>query len=316
VTAVHFPHDTNAIAGGAVGVLWLLGLWIAAPAFRPVKAPPTRLATALALGCFIPLGLGLLNFLYWWSLWGVLCLLLATRFVRRPKQLTAGSQAVRPWDIVIGLTVLLALAWPIAVRPTIDGDTLIYHLPNAAGWVSQHGIWTTGTRYWWYPPASELFASGLLAIGGIGVVGWAGLLPGVLLLLTVRAVAQRSGVPAIVGTLAACALLATPVLAVQLVSLQNDLWLAALFLCALVEYVPGNFATLALTKPYGLLFSLTASAAWAADRKRLATALGCAIGAMALWVARDLILLPHAIVPIGTTMIAGAARSMGLEVRD
>lgn len=308
---MHFPHDTNAIASGALGVLWLFGLWTAAPVLGSENAAPAqRLAGTLALGCVIPLGLGLLNLLYWWSLWTVLLIVLAARLVRRGRTpFSLSPHDARPWDLLLGFAVLLALAWPIAVRPAIDGDTLIYHLPNAASWVVQHGVWTTGTRYWWYPPASELFAGGLLAVGGIGVVGWAGLLPGALLLLTARTVAQRSGAPALAGTLAACALLATPVAAVQLVSLQNDLWLAALFSCALSEYVPAAFAMLALTKPYGLLFALLAIPAWASNRKRLSMTLALSIGAVVLWAARDAVLLPHAIVPIGTTMIAGAMRT-------
>ena len=49
---------------------------------------------------------------------------------------------------------------------TLEGDTLAYHLPNAAAWVRAGSIWTTTTRYWWYPGGSELFAAGLLAVAG------------------------------------------------------------------------------------------------------------------------------------------------------
>ena len=52
------------------------------------------------------------------------------------------------------------------MRPLLDGDSLSYHLPNAASWVQAHSLWTTATRYWWYPPASELFAAGLDTVGG------------------------------------------------------------------------------------------------------------------------------------------------------
>jgi len=281
----------------------MLGLWSAAPVLGRVRTLPGRTAMTLALGCLIPLVLAFANLLYWWSLWCVLGALLVVQYMRnRPERAARDPLEERPWDLVIGFAVLLALAWPIAVRPTMDGDTFIYHLPNAASWVTQHGIWTTGTRYWWYPPTSELFASGLLAIGGVGVVGFAGLLPAVLLLLTIRDAARRNGMPAITGTLAACALLATPVAVVQLVSLQNDLWQSALFVYALTEFTPAAFGALALTKPNGLLYALAAAVAWASGRKEFLKALAFSIGLVALWAARDLILWPHAIVPPGTTV--------------
>ncbi|HEY1656357.1 MAG TPA: hypothetical protein VGF86_14735 [Candidatus Tumulicola sp.] len=306
---MHLPHGREAIASGALGVVWLLGLWAAAPIFRPLKSLAQRLAATMALGCCIPLGLGLLDLLYWWSSWAVLCALLVTRVVRDANRASRNPEKGRPWDLLIGFAVLLALAWPIAVRPAMDGDTLIYHLPNAASWVVHHGLWTTGTRYWWYPPTSELFAAGLLATGGVGVVGWAGMLPAALLLLVVREGARRSGVPPLVGTLAACALLATPVVAVQLVSLQNDVWLTALFLFALTDYALENFAILALTKPYGIVFSLIASSTWGPARTRLVKAFLWASGALALWAVRDLILTPSAIVPIETTFVGNVART-------
>ena len=300
---MHLPLSPDAIAFGALGVLWLLGLWLAAPVLGSARNATQQLALAIALGCLIPLCLGLLNLLYWWSLWVALLALLAVRLSRRTRRVDRDEDQTWPWDAVIGFAALLALAWPTAVRPVMDGDTLIYHLPNAASWVAQHGVWATGTRYWWYPPASELFASGLFATGGIGVVGWAGLMPPVLLLLIARRVARRAGVAPFAGTLLACALLATPVAAVQIVSLQNDVWLTALFLFALTEYLPPIFGVLALTKPYGWLLSATASSVWASDRKQLIKALAFSGGALALWIVRDLILMPHAAVPIATTRI-------------
>ncbi len=299
---MHLPYDARAICSGALGAVWLLGLWFGAPPLAQSRTLAGRAAATLALGCAIPLALAFAGLLYWWSLWAALVALLAIRLVqRREVRVPPDPPEAMPWDLVIGFAALLALAWPVAVRPTMDGDTFIYHLPNAASWVAHHGIWTTGTRYWWYPPASEIFASGVLATGGIGVVGFAGLLPAALLLLTIRGAAQRNGMPPIAGTLAACALLATPVAAVQLVSLQNDLWLAALFAYALTEVTPPVFGVLALTKPTGPLYALVASATWAADRGTFLRAAAFSLGAIALWAIRDLILRPHAIVPMATS---------------
>ena len=298
---MHVPHDYRAVVSGLCGATWLLGLWYAAPLIQPLRTRPQRAAATMALGCMLPLVLGFVHLLYGWSLWIVLGLIVAARAaLTRRGRIEAVTPEGRLWDLLVGFGVLVALAWPVAVRPTLDGDTLIYHLPNAASWVAQHGIWTTGTRYWWYPPASELFGAGLLAAGGINVIGWAGLLPGALLLLTVREAGRRLGAPPLAGTLMACALLATPVAAVQLVSLQNDLWLASLFLFTLTEYALPAFGTLALTKPYGILYALVASLT-CRERWRVISALAVSIGAIGVWVLRDVVLLPHAIVPLGTS---------------
>jgi hypothetical protein len=298
---MHLPHDFRAVVSGLLGAIWLLGLWYAAPLVQPVRTHARQAAATMALGCFIPLALGAFGLLYEWSLWvGLGAVVAARAILSRRGRIQPRPTESASWDLLVGFGVLLALAWPIAVRPTIDGDTLIYHLPNAASWVAHHSIWTTGTRYWWYPPASEIFAAGLLATGGVDVVGWAGMLPGVLLLLTVRAVARRQGMPAIAGTLLACALLATPVAAVQLVSLQNDLWLTALFLFALSEYAAPAIGMLALTKPYGFHYAIVAGLT-CRERRPVTSILTVALVPAGVWVLRDLILLPHAIVPVGTS---------------
>ena len=296
---MHLPHDPSALFSGGLGALWIVGLWLAAPALANVRTPASRVAMTIALGCAIPLLLATAGVLYWWSLWAALVAILIVRFAQRHARTENDSAEAPAWDLAVGFVAILALAWPVAVRPVIDGDTLIYHLPNAASWVAQHGLWTTGTHYWWYSPTSEIFASGLLATGGIGVVGLAGLLPAVLLVLTVRSVAVRSGMPPIAGTLAACALLATPVAAVQLVSLQNDVWQAALFAYVLTEFALPAFGALALTKPSGVLYALLASGAWTSGRKPFLQAAAVSLGVVLLWTLHNLILLPHAVVPIG-----------------
>ncbi|HTA37449.1 MAG TPA: hypothetical protein VK760_00150 [Candidatus Acidoferrales bacterium] len=313
---MHLPHDLASIGSGCLGAMWLIGLWYAAPLLPASRTPAARLAATIALGCGIPLALGFANLLYAWSLWTVLLVLLALRLSRGfGMQRDRDPARPVPWDLLAGFATLLCLAWPLAVRPAIDGDTLIYHLPNAAAWVAHHGLWVTGTRYWWYPPASEIFASGLLATGGLGVVGWAGLLPAALLILTVRTVAERNGLAPIVGTLAGSALTATPVVAAQLVSLQNDVWQAALFAFALTEFSPVAVGVLALTKPNGFVYAMLSNAPWLGDRRRILTASAVAIGIALLWFVRDLVLAPRAIVPIWTsTAGAGLATTIAAHL--
>jgi hypothetical protein len=166
-----------------------------------------------------------------------------------------------------------------------------------------HGIWTTDTRYWWYPPASELFASALLAIGGAGAAGWGALLPAALIVALAREAAVRGGSPAFVGTLGACALLATPVAATQLISLRNDLWLAAVFAATLTWLWPPAMGVLALLKPYGFIFALASSAAWTRDRGRTLLGIAVAVASIGLWSLRDLALARNAVVPIASTRI-------------
>ena len=88
------------------------------------------------------------------------------------------------------IAALVVVAWPQLVRPLLDGDSLSYHLPNAASWVQAHSLWTTATRYWWYPPASELFASGLYAVASPFALPWCGF--GALALLGFRFVRGRA----------------------------------------------------------------------------------------------------------------------------
>ncbi len=304
---MHVPHDVQSIASGALGALWLIGLWLGAPLLlRPARTATLRVAAALALGCAVPLVLGLCDLLYGWSLWMALAAIVASRYVRDARTPSDSAQPpAKPWDLVAAFAVLLALAWPVAVRPVLDGDTLIYHLPNAASWAVHHGVWTTGTRYWWYPPASELFASALFLIGGAGVVGLSGLFPAVLRLLVFRSAAVRHGAHPLVGTSVACALLATPVASVQIVSLQNDLWLTALFLCGITEFYLPAAGTLALTKPNGIVFAIVVALTWLKDRAQTIEALCVALPAVGVWAIRDFVLLRGAIVPPASTWMPG-----------
>lgn len=194
------------------------------------------------------------------------------------------------------------------MRPLLDGDSLSYHLPNAASWAQSHGIWTTATRYWWYPPASELFAGGLYATGGPFALGWAGF--GALALVGFRIVrwarAEFAAPPWLADALAAATVTAMP-LALQGGSLQNDVWLAAFWLETLwllrqnAEGAWASIAVCALVKPDGWIFAAVAAVAMRA--RPMAWIAG--IAAIGVWSIRDAILWQHAIVPPSSTSFSG-----------
>ena len=214
--------------------LWLLGLYFGSPAIARSgdDAFVDRLRNALTLGVAIPLLLGCHQSA------------LSRRRVgwrwRRASRSHIGGIAMRRRSCggpvpYVTIAALALVAWPQLMRPLLDGDSVSYHLPNAASWVQSHGIWTTVTRYWWYPPASELFASGLYATGGPFALGWAGF--GALALVGFRvaawARAEFGASPLLADALAAAIVTAMP-LALQGGSLQNDVWLAAFWLETLV----------------------------------------------------------------------------------
>ncbi|HEY1681822.1 MAG TPA: hypothetical protein VGF98_09320 [Candidatus Tumulicola sp.] len=301
---MHYPFELGSVVLGLLAVAWYTGLWIAAPVRAGNASAALRILSMMVLGTLLPLVLATCDVLYWWTLWLALAVAIVARIRSSGSDRFADAGAMLgSWDVALAFTVLVALAWPVAVRPVMDGDSLHYHLPNAASWIVHHGLWTTDTRYWWYPPASELFASALLAIGGAGAAGWGALLPAALIVAVAREAAVRAGSPAFVGTLGACALLATPVAASQLISLRNDLWLAALFAGTLTWLWPPAMGVLALIKPYGFIFALASGAAWTRDRTRTLLGIAVAVASIGLWSLRDLALSRNAVVPIASTRI-------------
>jgi hypothetical protein len=301
---MHYPFEFGSVVLGLLAVAWYAGLWVAAPVPAGNTSAVFRILSMMMLGTLLPLVLATFDVLYWWTLWLALAIAIVARIRSSGSDRFAGVRGMLgSWDVALAFTVLVALAWPVAVRPVMDGDSLQYHLPNAASWIVHHGMWTTETRYWWYPPASELFASALLAIGGVGAAGWGALLPAALLIAVAREAAVRAGSPAFVGTLGACALLATPVAATQLITLRNDLWLAALLAGTLTWLWPPAMGVLALIKPYGFVFALASGAAWTRDRTRALLGIAAAVASIGLWSLRDLVLSPNAVVPIASTKI-------------
>ncbi|MBV8372980.1 MAG: hypothetical protein JOY69_06940 [Candidatus Eremiobacteraeota bacterium] len=278
--------------------LWLLGLLAAAPMLR-TETPygfTDRLRDAIILGVAIPFALAFVHALYPLTCWLALaaCVAVASRRPQ-PHVILSADRRTPPYLLVAALALV---AWPQLMRPLLDGDSLSYHLPNAAAWVHAHSLWTTDPRYWWYPPGSELFASGLFAVSGPFSLGWSGF--GALALLGFRLVDwardEFAAPPWLADALAAATVTVAP-LALQGGTLQNDVWLAAFFLEALwtLRRAPAaNARTLAVTvllKPYGWLFATIAALASKAPR----SAWLAAAGIFALWVVHDVVLWHAAI---------------------
>jgi hypothetical protein len=312
------------------GALWLLGLFAAAPAVRagPNYSFSDRLRDALILGVAIPFVLGFVHALYWGACWGalLLCLAIAAWRSLNERNSTAENTA-RPTPYLL-IAALLLVAWPQLTRPLLDGDSLSYHLPNAAAWVHAHSLWIATTRYWWYPPASELFASALYAVGSPFALPWCGF--GALALLGFRIAAwSREALgtsPLLADALAAATVSAFP-LAIQGGTLQNDVWLAAFWLEMLwslrtmpaSRFAPGAAVT-ALIKPQGWLL---AAIALLASRARPIQWLGT-FSALGLWAIRDAALWKSAVAPpvpsmagvgfFGTTILAHGVGAFALLV--
>jgi hypothetical protein len=277
-----------------LSALWLLGLYAAAPALRARDAYSAvdRLRDALILGVTIPLVLGIVHLLYPIACWTVLAICIAVACVRGAQSRAAAGtpSGLPPYALVISL---VAVSWPQLIRPVLEGDSLSYHLPNAAAWVQAHSLWIAATRYWWYPPASELFASGLYTVGSPFALPWCGAAALALLGFRVDAWARDAGAPALMSDALAAATVTIFPLAIQGGTLQNDVWLAAFWLetlwllkSASAGAAARTVGVTALIKPQGWMLTAIALLAYRA-RARLWLAAGCAI---ALWMLHDAIL--------------------------
>ncbi len=309
---------------GVPAALWFLGLFAAAPVLRNDERYgfSDRLRDALILGVAIPFALGFAHLLYPAACWIALAACLAVAYYRNAAWRPAHSAPAPPY-LLIG--ALVAVAWPQLMRPLLDGDSLSYHLPNAASWAQNHSLWATATRYWWYPPASELFASALYSVGGAFALPWCGFGALALLGFRVASWAREDGAPPLLAdALAACAVTAYP-LAIQAGTLQNDVWLAAFWLETLwllrAARRPATAmraaAVTALIKPQGwFLTALALLASRPPARVWLAAA-----AALALWAMHDAVLWNRALVTpatavtgsvFGSTILAHGAPALAL----
>ena len=308
--------------------IWLLGLYAAAPALRarPAYDFVDRLRDSLILGVAIPFVLGFVHALYWGACWAALLLCIAIAVWRSLNERSPTSENTAQPVPYLLIAALLLVAWPQLTRPLLDGDSLSYHLPNAAAWVHAHSLWTATTRYWWYPPASELFASALYAVGSPFALPWCGF--GALALLGFRIAAWSrealNASPLSADALAAATVSAFP-LAIQGGTLQNDVWLAAFWLETLwsLRALPANrfapsAAVTALIKPQGWIL---AAIALLASRARPILWVGT-FSALGLWAIHDAALWNSAVAPpaagtagagsYGSTIIAHGAGAFAL----
>src|SRR4051794_29717034 len=98
----------------------------------------------LAIGTAVPFALGLVHALYAPMCVGTLLALCAFRRARmtRVTSRTNGKNSSLRMLWFLPLIATLASALPPLVRPLLDGDSLAYHLPNAASWVHAGSVWT------------------------------------------------------------------------------------------------------------------------------------------------------------------------------
>ena len=270
---------------GALAFVYAAALWYCAPLFSGDRtAIADRLRTAIIIGIAAPGALALLGILYAPALWVLLAMLAAVRTLRRvPSRATPADAA-----LLLALACAWVALWPGLARPLLDGDTLLYHLPNAAAFVQDHTAWTARAPYWLYPPASEIFAAGLLCVSGRWSLPLAGIFPALLIVSRLYTAARNAGAKPAASAALALAFICMPLAAFQTGTLQNDLWLAAFFtelLCA--GQGAASFAICALLKPFGWLEAFVAAAA--ARLPVRSVLLG--LLPLAVWILRDGVLL-------------------------
>lgn len=145
---------------GLLAFVYVAALLYAAPLLRG-KSLADALRGALVIGIALPTLLGAAYLLYAPVLWACVAALCVWRSIAlKPQPKSHDSWAYGT------LGACLVVLWPPLSRPLLDGDTLLYHLPNAAAFVQNHSIWTASAPYWLYPQASELFSAAVFAVSG------------------------------------------------------------------------------------------------------------------------------------------------------
>jgi hypothetical protein len=306
----HLIDLSMAIQGAVSGLfacLWLIALWIASPICFGLRVNRESLADRLlglvVLGTAIPFVLALFGLLSWagcYVLVIAICMLRG-RSLQWRRVLWNGDRPI-VWPLLaVGVAAGISL-----LRPPLDGDTLAYHLPNALTWSNFHSLWQTGTRYWWYPGGSELFASGMVAVGGRWAVGLSGSVVAALVCSRLTEWGRILGVSPLVAGLVASAFLMTPIAAVQMGDLQNDLWVAALIIECLWALRTSNVAAIiprslmSIVKPTGFFYSALVSPATRAGM--IASAIAWI--PLLIWILRDVILWRSAIIQPVSTAVA------------
>jgi hypothetical protein len=292
--------------------LWLALLWFAAPVFTPRDRTidsTSRIRDTVILGVAIPGLLAFVDALYWWTAIALGVAIAGLRIVRRPVKFPSlaslQSRDAFSWR-ALPLLGVIASAWPGMVRPLLDGDSLSYHLPNAAAWVHAHGLWVTNTRYWWYPGGSELFAAGTFDVAGPYGLPICGAVAMLLLGQRVYAFAIRASIDPIVAASISTLLITAHAFLFQAANLENDVWLSAFLVETLwcLRYERDAFArtvcVATLIKPIGFAFVAALCLIARAPLRFVALA---SLGIVA-WILRDLALLPGASIPLSASAYA------------
>lgn len=293
---------------GVAAFLYAALLWTASRLLSSEETTfASRIRNTLVLGIALPGVLGLLHLLYAPLLW-IAAVALAAAALRR-----GGARVAIEVPAYVALALTALVVWPALCRPLLEGDSLTYHLPNAASWVQTHSIWTAYPPYWFYPPGSELFAAGLFEAAGRWALPLAGAAPALLVVARLYETARLNGAPAYAAVALALAFICLPLAGLQAGTLANDLWLAAFFVEILAAQDAGYaIAVCALLKPFGWIEALIAACATRRSWKTIAAA---GVPAVA-WLARDAVLLHTAASPATsiaywpTTIAAHAPQSL------
>ena len=268
---------------GVAACIYLGALWYIAPLHALGDASlATRLRNVLVLGIAIPLVLAAVHAFYTPVVWIIVGALAFSR--------TRFGASQTQWDLGEGLTLAasVALAWPALVRPVIEGDSLFYHLPVAASWAQSHSLYATNAPYWYYPPGSEAFLSGLFLVAGRFALPLASIIAMLMLVARLYEFGVERGASAFTSGVIALSFVATPCIAFQAGTLANDLVLAAFFVEVLVGARPSFALTIgSLVKPVGWVWTIgaafVAKVSWRAILFSLLP--------LVLWVAHDWVLL-------------------------